>query len=106
MKRASKILFLILLVSQTVSAQYLHQQGKYIVDGNGEEFLIRSMGLGGWMLQEGYMLETGSFAGTQHEIRALIENSMGKARTDDFYEAWLANHCTKTDIEPAESCQK
>ena len=85
--------------SHITYSQYLHQQGKYIVDGDGQEFISRSMGLGGWMLQEGYMLETAGFAGTQHEIRALIEESIGKDRTDEFYDAWLANHCTREDID-------
>lgn len=98
--KISFLLFLMLLsLSKITEAQYLHSNGKYIVDGDNHEFIMRSMGLGGWMLQEGYMLGTGSFAPTQHEIRALMEASMGKARTDDFYKAWLANHCTKTDID-------
>lgn len=99
MKLVLKITILLLTFSYWASAQYLHRNGKYIVDGNDNEFIIRSMGLGGWMLQEGYMLGTAGFAGTQHEIRALMEESMGKDRTDEFYEGWLANHCTKTDID-------
>lgn len=93
------LLFALLSLSRIGSAQYLHSNGKQIVDGENHEFIMRGMGLGGWMLQEGYMLGTGNFAGTQHEIRGLMEASMGKARTDDFYKAWLANHCTKTDID-------
>ncbi|WP_163710918.1 carbohydrate-binding protein [Mangrovibacterium lignilyticum] len=99
MKKAILPLILILICSTSGMAQYLQRSGKYIVDPDGSEFIVRGMGLGGWMLQEGYMLGTGSFAGTQHEIRALIEASMGKERTDEFYDAWLANHCTKTDID-------
>ena len=99
MKRIILLLLLIFMLVQTGMSQYLKRNGKYIVDGNGNEFMIRSMGLGGWMLQEGYMLGTASFAGKQHEIRALIEASIGKERTDEFYDAWLANHCTKTDID-------
>ncbi|MGQ8337381.1 cellulase family glycosylhydrolase [Sunxiuqinia sp. A32] len=99
MKLTTRIILLFMFLPVLMSAQYLHQKGKYIVDGDENEFIIRSMGLGGWMLQEGYMLGTGGFAGTQHEIRALIEASMGKERTDEFYDAWFANHCTKTDID-------
>lgn len=80
-------------------AQYLHRNGNKIVDGNNQEFIIRAMGLGGWMLQEGYMLEMNSFANPQHQIRAKIEEVIGETNTNEFYEAWLKNHCTKRDID-------
>ncbi len=80
-------------------AQFLHRSGKQIVDGDGHEVILRGMGLGGWMLQEGYMLEMNSFANPQHQIRAKIEELLGTANTDEFYEAWYANHCTKRDID-------
>jgi endoglucanase len=78
---------------------FLHASGKRIVDGQNREVILRGMGLGGWMLQEGYMLETASFAGTQHEIRAHIESLVGPEATDSFYNAWLANHVTRADID-------
>jgi hypothetical protein len=98
MKKLTILLGLFLLVV-TSNAQYLHRQGKYIYDGQNKEFISRSMGLGGWMIQEGYMLETSAFAGTQHEIRAKIEGLIGKENTNLFYDAWLQNHCTKEDID-------
>jgi hypothetical protein len=54
---------IILLSATSIKAQYLHVSGKKIVDKNEEEVILRGMGLGGWMLQEGYMLQTGNFAG-------------------------------------------
>jgi aryl-phospho-beta-D-glucosidase BglC (GH1 family) len=61
------------------------------------------MGLGGWMLQEGYMLEMNAFANPQHQIRARIEDVIGVDNTNVFYEAWLKNHCTKRDIDSLKS---
>ncbi|MBP7506579.1 MAG: carbohydrate-binding protein [Prolixibacteraceae bacterium] len=78
---------------------FLHADGKKIVNGAGEEVLLRGMGLGGWMLQEGYMLETADFAGTQHEIKATIENLIGKEGMEAFYDEWLKNYCTKEDVD-------
>lgn len=89
----------ILLIHVSVSAQYLRRDGKNIVDGNGNEFILRGMGLGGWMLQEGYMLQTNAFANPQHQIRAKIVDVIGEANTVEFYEAWYANHATKRDID-------
>jgi hypothetical protein len=51
---------------------YLRASGGRIVDGQGREVLLRGMGLGGWMLQEGYMLGIKK-DGTQHAIKARSE---------------------------------
>jgi endoglucanase len=90
---------LMLLVSIHSQAQYLHTSGKMIVDKNNKEVILRGMGLGGWMLQEGYMLETNSFANPQHQIRGKIRELIGEENTKQFYEAWRANHCTRRDID-------
>ena len=64
-------------LTESTFAQYLHASGKQIVDKDGNEVILRGMGLGGWMLQEGYMLETNSFANPQHQIRAKIQELVG-----------------------------
>jgi endoglucanase len=92
-------LLLLCSLSQIAFAQYLHRSGKLIVDGANKEIILRGMGLGGWMLQEGYMLETNSFANPQYQIKAKIEALIGETNTNQFYDAWLANHCTKADID-------
>ena len=99
MKLILKTTLLFIFLSQFVSAQYLHQKGKYIVDGNDNEIIIRSMGLGGWMLQEGYMMESTNFANTQHELKVKIEQLVGKDGMEAFYDAWLTNYCQKEDID-------
>ena len=33
---------------------------------------MRGLGLGGWMVQEGYMLKTSDFAGPQYKIKEKI----------------------------------
>jgi endoglucanase len=92
-------ILLLLLVFQVQSQGFLRSSGKYIVNEGGDTIQIRAMGLGGWMLQEGYMLQTSDFANAQHEIREKIEEVIGKDDTDLFYEKWLANHCQRSDIE-------
>lgn len=94
-------LFIIIITFQTASlhAQYLHASGTRIVNGSGEPVILRGMGLGGWMLQEGYMLQTNGFADTQHEIRAAIEDLIGPDDTETFYQTWRAHHCTRGDID-------
>ncbi len=75
---------------------YLRQQGQKLVDGGGNEVLLRGIGLGGWMLQEGYMLKT---SGPQHQLEARITELIGETKKAEFYSAWLANHTRKIDID-------
>ncbi len=95
------IIFCLFLSSfNDASAQmFMHAEGQNIVDGNGKNVLLRGLGLGGWMVQEGYMLQTGKFAGPQHIIRQKIEDLIGKEKTKIFYDAYLANGVTKRDVD-------
>ncbi len=80
-------------------AGFLHTEGGKIIDGKGNEVILRGMGFGGWMLQEGYMLQTASFAGPQHAIRQSIADLVGEEATETFYKAWRKNYCTRDDID-------
>jgi endoglucanase len=54
------------LLYKPIAAQgFLRTESTKIVNDQGE-IILRGVGLGGWMLQEGYMLQTESFANTQH----------------------------------------
>ncbi|MHC2993751.1 glycosyl hydrolase family 5 [Pontibacter sp. HJ8] len=91
---------LLLLVPQEGMGQgFLKTDGKRIVNEQGEEVLLRGMGLGGWMLQEPYMLQLSGAAGTQSEIRSKVAELVGPEKTQQFYDAWLANHTRKIDID-------
>ena len=81
------------------SQHFLKAEGSAIVNEAGENILLRGVGLGGWMVQEGYMLQTASFASPQHEIKETITDLIGEEATDAFYDAWLHNHCREADID-------
>ena len=75
MKNLVLILFLVMFHVAT-SQSFLHRDGQNIVDKDGNNILLRGLGLGGWMVQEGYMLQTGAFAGPQHIIKEKIIDSI------------------------------
>ena len=77
---------------------FLKAKGKLIVDGDDKIFILRGMGLGGWMLQESYMFRIGPI-GPQHRIRQKITDLVGEERTGKFYDEWLKYHTTRTDID-------
>lgn len=98
------LLFGIILSIVSLNSQgFLKTEGKEIVDENGDPYTLKGMGLGGWMLQEGYMLQTAGFANAQHKIRERIEDLIGKEDTDQFYEAWWDHHVTEEDIDSLKS---
>jgi Endoglucanase len=92
-------LFLLLIAHTHTTAQgFLKTSGKQITDEQGKNVLLRGVGLGGWMLQEGYMLQVHG-QGMQHLIKKRISELVGEAGTQAFCDAWLANHTRKIDID-------
>ncbi len=99
-KAVVSLFCIILFTTASLFSQgFLRASDKNIVNAAGENYLLRGMGLGGWMLQEGYMLQTAEFATAQYQIREKITELIGEQAMLDFYESWLANHCTKADID-------
>lgn len=82
-----------------VNQGYLHTEGKKIVDGNGDEILLKGIGLGGWMLQEPYMLKLSKVAVNQQDIKSKIKKLVGEEKTKQFYQAWLKNGMQKPDVD-------
>ena len=102
----SLLLFIFFMTSVILStnAQFLHRDGKYIVDGENNKVLIRSIGTGNWMIQEGYMMQsTDAGIHTHTQFRNKLIETMGKEKTDEFYGIWLASHFTKTDLDSMKS---
>jgi len=97
MKRA--VLLSALLLSQFGTSQLLKTDGQKIVNDKGENIQLRGLGLGGWMLQEGYMLKTADFAGPQYKIKEKIAGLIGKEGMENFYKAYLKNGISKQDID-------
>jgi type 1 glutamine amidotransferase len=101
MKTLSFLLSMHMLAPGLLQAEppgFLHAKNARILNGQGQEIILRGMGLGGWMVQEGYMLGVRN-DGTQHSIKARITDLVGKADCDKFYQLWLQNHMTRADVD-------
>ncbi|WP_177189333.1 glycosyl hydrolase family 18 protein [Chitinophaga sp. YR573] len=79
----------------------LHADGKKIVNASGQEVILKGVGLGGWLLQEGYMIKEGySGYGTQWSIKQRLYNQgQTDAQVEAFYQSWRDNFITKADID-------
>ena len=93
-------ILLVLFFSTICLSQNLKTDGKKIVDGNGNEILLRGYAPGGWLLIEGYMMhETDGSIGAQHEIKEKLTDLMGAEKTEEFFKKWRENHFTKRDVD-------
>lgn len=45
------------------------------------------------------MMKTEGVAGTQHEFREKLTETIGEVKTDSFYNAWLTYHFTRRDVD-------
>lgn len=93
------ILFILLFFSFSINSQGLRTLGKKIINSKGDEVILKGVGLGGWMLQEGYMMNSNGAADTQHEFIEKLNLLVGEEETNKFYTNWRKNFVTKRDID-------
>jgi hypothetical protein len=100
MKQVTILTIIVLCLSCTGQRHnYLKVEDKKITDSNGVPLLLRGIGLGGWMLQEPYMLQLSRVAVAQYMIKEKITELVGEENCEKFYSAYLKNMITKRDID-------
>jgi endoglucanase len=92
-------LLLVLAAVNALAQGFLRADKTQIVNEKNQPVILKGIGLGGWMLQEGYMLKVQGIGQQQHVIRGKIQEIIGAEKTNQFYKAWLANHTRKIDID-------
>src|ERR1044072_2823982 len=96
------LLALTVMSSGTAVAQLsrLSANGSKIVNTAGQEVILKGVGLGGWLLQEGYMIKPSfSGGGTQWSIKKrLYDQGQSDAAVEAFYQSWRDNFITKADM--------
>jgi len=91
------------LWAATVSAEpqpagFIHVRGRDLVEPSGEVFLIRGIGLGNWLMPEGYLFKFKQ-AKSPRQIHALMETILGPEDAARFWETFRARYITREDIE-------
>jgi endoglucanase len=90
---------LILCASCGFSQGFLHASGIQILDGTGNEILLRGMGLGGWLVPEGYMIGTNSPYDSPSGFRTAVQSLVGSQGADQFFTAYRKNYVQRKDID-------
>ncbi|MGL1903993.1 MAG: cellulase family glycosylhydrolase [Fibrobacterales bacterium] len=97
---AKTILLATIFVTSAYSSGFLRAAGTRIVDGTGENFIIRSMGIGGWFVQEPYMFGLNEAANEgQHKIFNDIKDLIGTEKFEQYRTAWLDNFFREADVQ-------
>ena len=87
MKKVLIKLFLFLAITNSAHASYLRSAGKYIFTSEGEKIILKGMGLGGWLVREGYMLQTpgaGSPTDINNKITTVYLTSTDLKKTENI----------------------
>ncbi|MCL2774276.1 MAG: glycoside hydrolase family 5 protein [Oscillospiraceae bacterium] len=79
---------------------FLKTQGRDFFNGNGEKIALRGVGLGNWMLPEGYMWNFhSSRADRPRRIEAVIRELTGEEYSRKFWKEFAEEYITEYDIE-------
>jgi hypothetical protein len=86
--------------SQAASAPtFLHTQGQDIINEQGDKILLRGVGLGNWMLPEGYMWKFESPCDRPRRIEKLVSDLIGPDNAKLFWFEYRKNYITEADIQ-------
>lgn len=78
---------------------FVHARDARLCDGSGRELLLRGVGLGNWMLPEGYMWKFGAGAESPREIEALTARLLGEEGARRFWQSFYDGFITEADIQ-------
>lgn len=78
---------------------FLHTSGHNIVNESGEKIFLRGVGLGNWLLPEGYMWKFGELGDRPRKIEKVVSDLIGKEKASLFWKKFRQNYITKADIK-------
>jgi endoglucanase len=88
-----------LFLNSAPAAGFLHTQGENIVDEHGLKILLRGVGLGNWMLPEGYMWRFGERGDRPRKIEKIVTDLIGPDNAAKFWKEYRAQYITQADIQ-------
>ncbi len=76
---------------------FVHCKNKTFVNEQGKEVFLKGIGLGGWLVPEGYMLHFPGF-GSPTSINAQVVDVIGEQNAQLFWKTYRANYVNEQDI--------
>jgi endoglucanase len=78
---------------------FLRTEGTEIVNADGQKVLLRGVGLGNWLLPEGYMWKFGNQVDRPRRIEKLVSDLIGAEHAARFWSEFRKNYITEADIQ-------
>jgi hypothetical protein len=79
--------------------QFVYAKDKLIYDKFGREFLLKGVGLGGWMLPEGYMWGVYKYYERPRRFETLILEKTDQAYANYFWDTYYENFISEADFK-------
>lgn len=104
MKKIALLLLLITMSYAGFSQQkkqlsFLHTSGQDIVNESGKKIFLKGVGLGNWLLPEGYMWKFGALGDRPRKIEKVVADLVGKEKAAAFWKTFRQNYITEADIK-------
>lgn len=77
---------------------FIRADGKRLVNGEGQEILLRGVGLGSWLLPEGYMWKMPEQGDRPRRIEAMVKDLIGEEKAAAFWETYYERYIGEADI--------
>ncbi len=81
------------------ATSFLHTQGQDIVNERGDKVLLRGVGLGNWLLPEGYMWKFGNQGDRPRRIEKIVNDLIGPEKAREFWSEFRKRYITEADIK-------
>lgn len=78
---------------------FLHTRGQDIVNESGKTILLRGVGLGNWMLPEGYMWKFGDGGDRPRRIEHIVTELVGPENARQFWTEFRRSYIREADIQ-------
>ncbi len=79
--------------------EFIKARGKAIVTESDREILLQGVGLGGWLLPEGYMWKLYNDCDRPRRMEELIQSQCSEEFSRSFWNRYLEEYITERDVE-------
>jgi hypothetical protein len=84
---------------QEKNLTFLHTSGQDMVNESGQKVFLKGVGLGNWMLPEGYMWLFGGKGDRPRKIEKVVEDLVGKEKANEFWKNYRKDYISEADVK-------